>query len=351
MASIFARDLAGLTSAEIAQQQADTQQRAVDLAYLAQIANAGVTRAGDMGRERVGMRTTDNSRDVGMRSADVTDRGLTLRRESDLDQRGVDILRIESEGERARNENLNRLAIAIKQAEMQQAATAAANAQRNAEIKLRGEEEAKAAAIRAAATSEAGQVDSRLFDILMAVEEQKRADAMAAAEIEGAQILDENKPGTARSLLGWLPGVQDYNDSRTEMVRDAITKMPGGTNRFAVVTSPSGQPMVKPKPLPPMDMNSIIERARRPSMPGLTSTQPTAPAAGIDMAQIQRFLAGTNTPAGTNQPTSSIPGTNLTVLSDGYIKVWDTNGVPSKVLQSKLQSALKKGWFTSNPKP
>lgn len=350
MASIFARDLAGLTSAEIAKQQADTQQRAVDLAYLAQIANAGVTRAGDVGRERVGMRTTDNARDVGMRNADVTDRGLTLRRDSDVDQRGVDIYRIEAEGERARNENLNRLAIAIQQAKMQQDATAAANAQRMAEIKLRGEEDAKAAQIRAAATSEAGQVDSRLFDILMAIEEQKRTDAMAAAEIEGQQILDENKPGTARSLLGWLPGVQDYNDSRTEMVRDAITKIPGGTNRFAVVTSPSGQPMVKPKPLPPMDMNSIIERARRPLMPGTVPARPAAPSGGIDLTEINRILSGAQPPTGTNQPTSSIPSTNLTVLSDGYIKVWDTNGVPQKVLQSKLQSALKKGFLTFNPK-
>lgn len=349
MASIFARDLAGLTSAEIAQQQADTQQRAVDLAYLAQIANAGVTRAGDMGRERVGMRTTDNSRDVGMRSADVTDRGLTLRRESDLEQRGVDMYRIDSEGERARNENLNRLAIAIKQAEMQQAATAAANAQRNAEIKLRGDEEAKAAAIRAAATSDAGQVDPRLFDMLLTIEATKRDEEKALADEEAVKL--SQTPSWTRMITGWAPGIDDRTEAREAMIQKFLDENPSATNRFSFSKSPSGETLVKRKPQAPLDVERITEQARRPMMPGAAPARPVAPSGGIDLTEINRILSGTNAPAGTNQPTSSIPGTNLTVLSDGYIKVWDTNGVPSKVLQSKLQSALKKGWSTFNPKP
>lgn len=237
MASIFARDLAGLTSAEIAQQQADTQQRAVDLAYLAQIANAGVTRAGDMGRERVGMRTTDNSRDVGMRSADVTDRGLTLRRESDLGQRGVDMYRIDAESARAQQENLNRLAIAIKQAEMQQAATAAANAQRMAELNRKGEIE------KEMLTTENGQINPKLFDIISEIEAGNAARKLEQEIADEARLNASVKRG-----YSWLKSDSGDYDAIAKAYQDRIALEPNGTNRFSVIRPPGAFPEVRRNP-------------------------------------------------------------------------------------------------------
>ena len=241
MASIFARDLAGLTSAEIAQQQADTQQRAVDLAYLAQIANASVTRAGDMGRERVGMRTTDNSRDVGMRSADVTDRGLTLRRESDLGQRDVDRYRIDAESARAQQENLNRLAIAIKQAEMQQAATAAANAQRMAELNRKGEIE------KEMLTTENGQINPKLFDIISEIEAGNAARKLEQ-EIADEARLNASVKREFTSNFGFGNSDDEDREAIAKAYEARIAVEPNGTNRFSVIRPPGAFPEVRRKP-------------------------------------------------------------------------------------------------------
>lgn len=347
MASIFARDLAGLTSAEIAQQQADTQQRAVDLAYLAQIANAGVTRAGDMGRERVGMRTTDNSRDVGMRSADVTDRGLTLRRESDLGQRDVERYRIDAESERSRQDNINRLATIIEQQKLQQAGIAAENALRRQDAQARAAAELKEQEVR----SRVGQIDPGLLDILAGMEQADREAKETKLAQEAGTLTTEAKPGWWES---WVK-------SDFEKANEVLKATPGGTNRFDVIKSATGKASIVPKPLPPIDRAKLLEMATRRS----SGVGPAAPQ-GIDLNAIRDFLSGTNAPSGTSvlpvvKPAAAGPNkadvirsakllpNGMRRLPSGMILLFDKNGAMQRAAPEDVGTLLTQDLFITDP--
>ena len=73
MADIYSNDIGGLMTAQIGMSDADTRRRQVDGQRAIALLNAIVQQQGDQGRVRASMYGTDASRDVGMRSADVTE--------------------------------------------------------------------------------------------------------------------------------------------------------------------------------------------------------------------------------------------------------------------------------------
>lgn len=328
MGSVYGNTLGDLSRADVAAQDADTRQRAADLAYLSTLANAAVMRAGDAGRERVGMRTTDNNREVGMRDADIRQQlglgNLRMNQELGAGQLSLGRDRMVSDADLERARQVNALKIAMAQAQAQKDAQMA---QAQAALDQIAAQGANGIALQ---SLNSGTVDPNVIRFLAQASETSDAaqaadDAAIAAALNGS--VNRNPTWSINPFKGW--DSQDFA-RENQALQDAVTRIPGGTNRFSIVGGKENYP-------------TVIVNPRKPN-PSVT-----------ELLQMSTRRPITAPPIGTNAPVSAPAASapsgqpapmKITKDAAGFVILYKNGKPVARAAEEHLPLYLKQGYTT-----